>query len=163
MGVKEEKNKGEKSKEENLEDINNADKDKNENAKEENTKVEKEGDKEDNEAGKHGGTNVNENKKDNETINDAKVAKATERSSNPSPIEGIDAYRMLMSKAVKRMAEKGLDVRAEQRYETELTFMDEMGFKDKRANIQYLIASCGDLHAALQSMEAKNLAKRKRS
>merc|ERR1712150_374382 len=138
MGVKEEKNKGEKSKEENLEDINNADKDKNENAKEENTKVEKEGDKEDNEAGKHGGTNVNENKKDIETINDAKVAKATERSSNPSPIEGIDAYRMLMSKAVKRMAEKGL--------------------KDKRANIQYLIASCGDLHAALQSMEAKNLA-----
>jgi len=77
-------------------------------------------------------------------------------------LEGIEAYRLLMSKAVKRMAEKGLDTRAEERYETELAFMDEMGFKDKRKNIQYLIASCGDMHAALQSMEAKRLAKKQR-
>merc|ERR1711872_187019 len=86
---------------------------------------------------------------------DSEKSKKNKTNDLHETLEGVEAYRLLMSKAVKRMADKGLDTRAEERYETELAFMDEMGFKDKRKNIQYLIASCGDMHAALQSMEAK--------
>merc|ERR1712058_193886 len=92
-------------------------------------------------------TSADKDKKD-ENVDSEKTKKDKTHALHET-LEGIEAYRLLMSKAVKRMAEKGLDTRAEERYETELAFMDEMGFKDKRKNIQYLIASCGDMHAAL--------------
>merc|ERR1712012_495223 len=100
--------------------------------------------------------------KSDEISGDKKPVESKETKITQDSIDGIEAYRMLMNKAVKRMAEKGLDTRAEERYKEELLFMDEMGFKDKRTNIQHLIASCGDMHAALQSMEAKSLAKKAR-
>merc|ERR1719245_558369 len=110
---------------------------------------------------KNSDSSANKDKKDENA--DSEKSKKDKTNDLHETLEGIEAYRLLMSKAVKRMADKGLDTRAEERYETELAFMDEMGFKDKRKNIQYLIASCGDMHAALQSMEAKRQAKKQRS
>lgn len=90
-------------------------------------------------------------------------AELAQEEKKDDPNESVDSYKELMSKVIKKMADRGLDDPPEKRFQTELEFMEDMGFANKQTNLHALIATCGDMYAAIQNIEAKHLSKRQRS
>eukprot|EP00094_Tigriopus_californicus_P002378 TCALIF_02296-PA protein Name:"Similar to UBQLN1 Ubiquilin-1 (Homo sapiens)" AED:0.14 eAED:0.14 QI:0/0.57/0.5/1/0.85/0.87/8/672/571 len=75
--------------------------------------------------------------------------------SNPnvggSPAAG-EAFSQLMNQMVSNMANQGLNNPPEQRFQSQLDQLASMGFVDRQANIQALIATFGDVNAAIDRL-----------
>merc|ERR1712038_838690 len=79
-------------------------------------------------------------------------------SSTPSTTQAgqnADAFRQLMNSMVSGMANQGLNANVpppEERFRTQLETLASMGFVDRQANIQALIATFGDVNAAIDRL-----------
>jgi len=69
-----------------------------------------------------------------------------------SGLQGSDAFRTLMNSMVNNMATQGLNAPPEERFQTQLETLSSMGFVDRQANIQALIATYGDVNAAIDRL-----------
>lgn len=69
-----------------------------------------------------------------------------------SGLQGSDAFRTLMNSMVSNMATQGLNAPPEERFQTQLETLSSMGFVDRQANIQALIATYGDVNAAIDRL-----------
>jgi len=66
--------------------------------------------------------------------------------------QNADAFRQLMNSMATGMANQGLNANVpppEERFSTQLETLTSMGFVDRQANIQALIATYGDVNAAI--------------
>jgi len=69
--------------------------------------------------------------------------------------QNADAFRQLMNSMVTGMANQGLNANVpppEERFSTQLETLANMGFVDRQANIQALIATYGDVNAAIDRL-----------
>jgi len=88
------------------------------------------------------------------------TSSATSDSSNTSTTaagqgQNMDSFRQLMNSMVTGMANQGLNTNApppEERFQTQLETLASMGFVDRQANIQALIATYGDVNAAIDRL-----------
>lgn len=62
------------------------------------------------------------------------------------------AFNQLMQQMVTSMAGQGLNTPPEERFRTQLETLTSMGFVDRQANIQALIATYGDVNAAIDRL-----------
>merc|ERR1711962_935086 len=87
----------------------------------------------------------------------------TTTTTNPTvtPSAGIDpvqneissqAFSQLMQQMVTGMAGQGLNTPPEERFRTQLETLTSMGFVDRQANIQALLATYGDVNAAIDRL-----------
>jgi len=65
---------------------------------------------------------------------------------------GMDSFRSLMNAMVSNMANQGLNAPPEERFQSQLETLASMGFVDRQANIQALIATYGDVNAAIDRL-----------
>merc|ERR1711963_384932 len=94
------------------------------------------------------------------TANSSSTSSTTTTSSNTtsSPAgqgQNADAFRQLMNSMVTGMANQGLNANVpppEERFSTQLETLANMGFVDRQANIQALIATYGDVNAAIDRL-----------
>jgi len=82
------------------------------------------------------------------TTTDSTASDAT----TASRVAGMDSFRTLMSSMVNNMASQGLNAPPEERFQTQLETLSSMGFVDRQANIQALIATYGDVNAAIDRL-----------
>lgn len=78
-------------------------------------------------------------------------------SSTPTSVPGVsasqqEAFQQLMNAMVNRMADQGINTPPEERFRTQLETLASMGFVDRQANIQALIATYGDVNAAIDRL-----------
>lgn len=66
--------------------------------------------------------------------------------------QGMDSFRTLMNAMVSNMANQGLNAPPEERFQSQLETLASMGFVDRQANIQALIATYGDVNAAIDRL-----------
>lgn len=66
--------------------------------------------------------------------------------------QGMDSFRSLMNSMVNNMASQGLNAPPEERFQSQLETLASMGFVDRQANIQALIATYGDVNAAIDRL-----------
>jgi len=66
--------------------------------------------------------------------------------------QGMDSFRTLMNSMVNNMASQGLNSPPEERFQSQLETLASMGFVDRQANIQALIATYGDVNAAIDRL-----------
>jgi len=69
-----------------------------------------------------------------------------------SQVAGSDSFRTLMNSMVHNMASQGLSAPPEERFQAQLETLSSMGFVDRQANIQALIATYGDVNAAIDRL-----------
>merc|ERR1712004_710881 len=62
------------------------------------------------------------------------------------------AFNQLMQQMVTSMAGQGLNTPPEERFRTQLETLASMGFVDRQANIQALMATYGDVNAAIDRL-----------
>merc|ERR1712038_947982 len=82
-------------------------------------------------------------------------ASSNTSSSTPSQGQNMDSFRQLMNSMVTGMANQGLNANVpppEERFQTQLETLASMGFVDRQANIQALIATYGDVNAAIDRL-----------
>jgi len=87
-------------------------------------------------------------------------ALTTTTASSPSPTttsttssaDSQQAFSQLMQQMVTSMAGQGLNTPPEERFRSQLETLTSMGFVDRQANIQALIATYGDVNAAIDRL-----------
>ena len=62
------------------------------------------------------------------------------------------AYSQLMQQMITSMAGQGINNPPEERFRTQLETLASMGFVDRPANIQALVATYGDVNAAIDRL-----------
>ena len=62
------------------------------------------------------------------------------------------AYNQLMQQMITSMAGQGINNPPEERFRTQLETLASMGFVDRPANIQALVATYGDVNAAIDRL-----------
>ena len=62
------------------------------------------------------------------------------------------AYNQLMQQMITTMAGQGINNPPEERFRTQLETLASMGFVDRPANIQALVATYGDVNAAIDRL-----------
>ena len=62
------------------------------------------------------------------------------------------AYNQLMQQMITSMAGQGINNPPEERFRTQLETLTSMGFVDRPANIQALVATYGDVNAAIDRL-----------
>merc|ERR1719461_2616149 len=77
---------------------------------------------------------------------------ATPSSTTPAQAAGMESFRTLMNSMVSNMANQGLNAPPEERFQSQLETLSSMGFVDRQANIQALIATYGDVNAAIDRL-----------
>lgn len=70
----------------------------------------------------------------------------------PANAAAGEAFSQLMNQMVSNMANQGLNNPPEQRFQSQLEQLASMGFVDRQANIQALIATFGDVNAAIDRL-----------
>merc|ERR1712012_497233 len=76
----------------------------------------------------------------------------TTQSTTRSGPESQQAFNQLMQQMVTSMAGQGLNTPPEERFRTQLETLASMGFVDRQANIQALMATYGDVNAAIDRL-----------
>merc|ERR1712131_367580 len=66
---------------------------------------------------------------------------ATPSSTTPAQAAGMESFRTLMNSMVSNMANQGQNAAPEERFQSQLETLSSMGFVDRQANIQALIAA----------------------
>jgi len=80
------------------------------------------------------------------------TAGSTESAAAANQSVGQDAFRTLMNSMVNNMASQGLNAPPEERFQSQLETLSSMGFVDRQANIQALMATYGDVNAAIDRL-----------
>jgi len=86
------------------------------------------------------------------TTTTATTTTATPSSTTPAQAAGMESFRTLMNSMVSNMANQGLNAPPEERFQSQLETLSSMGFVDRQANIQALIATYGDVNAAIDRL-----------
>jgi ubiquilin len=97
------------------------------------------------------------NSTSNTTSTTTTTSSASSNTSSSTPAQGqnMDSFRQLMNSMVTGMANQGLNANVpppEERFQTQLETLASMGFVDRQANIQALIATYGDVNAAIDRL-----------
>jgi ubiquilin len=88
------------------------------------------------------------------------TAQSPSPNTTSAPSSGMDtsnpasqqAFSSLMQQMVTSMAGQGLNSPPEERFRTQLETLTSMGFVDRQANIQALMATYGDVNAAIDRL-----------
>lgn len=76
----------------------------------------------------------------------------TTQSTTSGGAQSQQAFNQLMQQMVTSMAGQGLNAPPEERFRTQLETLASMGFVDRQANIQALVATYGDVNAAIDRL-----------
>merc|ERR1712154_109218 len=77
---------------------------------------------------------------------------STTSSGTDSNAQSQQAFNQLMQQMVTSMAGQGLNSPPEERFRVQLETLTSMGFVDRQANIQALMATYGDVNAAIDRL-----------
>merc|ERR1711976_615060 len=87
------------------------------------------------------------------TTNPTSPTSSTPATPSSGTIEGNQqAYNQLMQQMITSMAGQGINNPPEERFRTQLETLASLGFVDRPANIQALVATYGDVNAAIDRL-----------